>query len=791
MSKKKIFVLCFFFLFSLIVQQTWAQNKKVVSIGIVQDGLLENANKMLANLKGELHALLGSKYTVQLQADKILSADWSADLAALQYGKLVKDRSVDVILGFGVLSSSVIAREKKHPKPVIVLGIINPEFYQIGSLSQRSSGIHNFTYILFNQSIERDIDTFFRIYPYKNIGIVFIDEIIQMDPFSNDSFKEIMKKNNTQFTPLSIKNNIDDILTNLGKVDAVYLGHLGKFEGKEKRRLIEALTVRKIPTFGISVKDVKQGALVAITPEENMPKVFRRISLDIEAVLAGDNLSKLPVHLGFEEKLTINMETARSLKFSPDFSILSQAELLNDVEYKNVRTLDLQQVMKTAVQANLSLKIQELAVKSDKKDVSLAKSKYLPILTAGANGIQIDEHRAEQSFGSQAEQTISGTLSLQQVIFSEQALGNIAIQKHLLTVSEQSHEQIKLDIMLQAGEAYFNILSAQALVDLQKKNLDRIKKNLEISKQRETVGYSSRSDVYRWESQLASETKNLIEAKNTLRLTKIQLNKTMNKPLDQKFNLKKKYADNNQVNMHANFKKNVKNRQSMEILTRFLIEEAKKKSTEIRQIDASIAALQRSFKSIKRQRYLPVVGLMAELDYTFSRNGAGSDAVGMNGQPVDHENMRWSVALNASLPLFKGGEIMLQSQQAKIEIMKLEKQKADLVQNIEMNVRSKVLDLSLSVANQDLSRRSADYAGKSYDMVQDAYSKGAVSIVELTDAQTNAFNAELAASNSIYDFHRNLLRMQRAISDFLVSKPASEIMEFSIRFENYLKKHDK
>jgi len=330
MSKKPLFILCIIFLCSLSAQQIWAQNKKVVTIGIIHDGLGENGGNLLENLNNEFQALLGSKYNVQIPADKILDAKWSAENAAAHYNQLILDRNVDIILGFGVLSSSVIAQEKTFPKPVIVLGIINPEIYQIASRNQSSSGISNFSYILFNQSVERDIDTFFRIYPYKNIGIVFFDAILKMNPFSSDTFKAIMEKNNTSYTALSIKQNIDDILNNLENVDAVYLGHLGKFEGKEKVRLIEDLTARGIPTFGFSVRDARQGALAAITPEENMPKIFRRIALNIEAVLEGENLANLPVHLSFEEKLTINMETARGLKFSPDFSIFpprSQTEV--------------------------------------------------------------------------------------------------------------------------------------------------------------------------------------------------------------------------------------------------------------------------------------------------------------------------------------------------------------------------------------------------------------------------------------------------------------------------------
>jgi len=785
MNKKQFFIIGLVVLFSLCGQQTWAQDKKIITIGIVHDGLA-NSDTFIKNLNIELQALLGSKHKIEIPANKRMGARWSADTAASYYHQLINDRDVDIVLGIGVLASSVIAQKKHFPKPVIILGIINPEIYHIGSLNQSSSGVPNLSYILFNQSIERDLDTFFRVYHYKNIGIVFFDEIIKLNPFSSASFKAVMEKNNTKHTPLPVNKGINDVLSRLKDVDALYIGHIGKFEAVEKARLIEELNNRRLPVFGFSLKDTKQGALAAIAPEANMSKIIRRIALDIEAVLEGENLADLPVHISFEEKLTINMETARQIKFSPDFSILSQAELLNEFQNKNAGLLDLNQVMQQAVEANLALKIQELSVKSDEKEVDLAKSKYLPTFTISANGIQIDKGRAEGILGTTAERTISGKLSLEQVIYSEPALANISIKEHLLTASEQYRAQVKLDIMLEAGEAYFNILAAQTFVDLRKENLNRIKKNLEISKQRQTIGFSSHSDVYRWESQLATETKNLIEAKKTLRLTKIQLNEILHNPLDDKYTIKDVLTQDTVVNVVAKFKTHVRNPHSLQILTQFLIEEAKQKSTEVQQLNASIEALKRSLISIKRQRYVPVLGLRAEADHVLSRSGAGSDPLQFNGRTMEKEDDQWSVGINASLPLFQGNEISHKYAQTKIELRKLKQQKVNLLQNIEMNVRAKLLDLALSVTDLDLSKRSADFAGKSFDMVQDAYSKGAVSIVELTDAQTNRLNAELAASNSVYGLHKNLLRTQRAMSNFLFAKPSSEIKAFTLRFEDYI-----
>jgi outer membrane protein TolC len=196
--------------------------------------------------------------------------------------------------------------------------------------------------------------------------------------------------------------------------------------------------------------------------------------------------------------------------------------------------------------------------------------------------------------------------------------------------------------------------------------------------------------------------------------------------------------------------------------------------------------MERLLKSNRRQRFLPTVGLGAELEHVFSRDGAGSDPVGPTGEPIDVEDTQWYVGLNLSLPFFKGGEIKLESEQTEIEIKRLQKQRVYLIQNIELSVEANVRDLALSVANLDLSKKSAELALKSYEMVQDAYSKGAVSIVELTDAQTYMLNAELIASNSEYDFYDSLLNVQRAISVFFVSKTIDQIEAFSQSFQKYL-----
>ncbi|MGA1871852.1 MAG: ABC transporter substrate binding protein [bacterium] len=771
------------------IQAQSKQDKKEVNIGIVIDGKLGHFDKLLDNLKKELTILLGSKFSIHIHENKILSANWSAENVGSNYDRLVEDKHVDIVLGIGILTSYVIAKKGTYPKPVIALGIFDPTLINLTPTLENSSGIHNFTYFLFNKSIERDLDVFYSVYPYTHVGIVFSSELHKLIPPTSDALQKILKNPDTTFTLIPITTSIDDVLSSLDGIDAVYLNPLGKFDNKEKSHLIEALNLKNIPTFGWSVADVKLGVMAAITPEENFMKIFRRISLDVEAILNGEDPADLPVYISFEERLTLNMHTAREIDFSPKFSILSEAELINEFVETSDRVLNLDDVLHEAIKSNLDLKIEEGNVQSAHKEVSLARANFSPSFALSAVGVHIDEDRASGSFGQQAEQTISGTASLEQLIFSEQAMSNLAIQKHQLRASEYGYAQQKLDIIMDAAFNYFNILKAKTLLKVRTEDVALTKRNLEISKLRQTVGYSGQSDVYRWESRLASATTDLLSAKNNVRLSKIKLNQLLNRPLNEDFIVQEIVLEETSLieSPYSTYlraaKEYVDNPKSLEIYTDFLIQEAIDNSPEIRQLNAHIASLERKLASFKKERFVPTVGLGAQADHVFSRSGAGSSVPG-----VDPEDDTWNVSINFNLPLFQGGAVNTNIQKTKIEINTLNNQKNQLLQFIELNVHNAVLDLSEKRVNLQSSRKSADFANKSLDIVQDLYAKGRMSIVDLTEAQNASLNADLAALNSEHEFTLSVLRAERAVGKFTILNTPQEQEAFSQRLKAHFNK---
>lgn len=779
------FGVLFFFLF--FAPKLCAQSEKThIQIGVLVDAKQQRVNMLIEQLKRELDALLGAKYHIQILEEHILSADWSADVAAKNYGHLVQDPDIDMIIGFGILNGSVIAQQNTFEKPVIALGIFDPKLQGLPTPKKNRSGVHNLTYILWSQrSLERDLDVFYDIFPYQKVGIIFYGEVSGFLDGYMVFVEDVMKKNRTSLVLIPFTDKIEALsMVARQDIDAVYIGYLGPHEGAEKRAFINAVNESGMPSFGFSVADVQQGVLAAIAPEENFAKIIRRISLHVEAILNGEDTAHLSVHMSFEENLTLNMQTANKIGFSPKFTVLTRAELINEFVPEGVRTVDLIQVMREAMNANLELKIQEGTVNAAQKDVALSRTHLFPSLSFYATGVQIDKKRAENSFGLQPQRSITATAGIEQLIFSQQAIGNVSVQKDLLRASQHRYETLKLDIVLDAAVAYFQVLKAKTGRDIQQDNVILTKRNLEIARQREAIGYSGRSDVYRWESRLIAVNTSSLVANNNVELADIQLNQLLNRPIDEAFITRETTLSDSLFGYLHTVREYIDTPKSLRIYTDFLIEEARLNTPEIQQVEANINALKRSLRSLELARFVPTLGLGAEWQRVLSRTGAGSNVAGVN--PIDNP---WRVSLNASLPLFQGGAIRANIQRTRIEIGKLDDQKARLMQMLELRVRAAILDLTVKTVDLESSQRSAELADKSLALVQDEYAQGRVSIVNLVDAQNAALSAKLHKLDSEYAFLISVLKTERAVGKFSLLSTDEEQQNFLNRFEVYFNQH--
>lgn len=754
-------------------------------LGVLLDAGVPEILETLEQTKVELQKLLRTTTSVSIY--KQLTSDWSPQKARAHYQELVADPNVDAILSLGVISSSILPKVAQHPKPVVALGVFDPLLESEASLNGNATGIKNLSFVLLNAPMKNDLEFFREVVSFKKVAAVF-----------SQGFSEIFNTSQTlsslslgdpayQVDLVLASQDVAQTLALLAEdVDAVYLGFIPDYSDLQMSQLLKGINQKKLPSFVWNLELLAMGGMVTNATETDQQKLARRIALNFESILSGADAGSLPMLLDFEPRMTINIATVREIQYSLSWDVLTEADVIQEDKRFTDRLIDLKTVMEEARIRSLDNAIAQRDLAARKQDVALAKGQLGPFLDWNATATQIDSDRAKMSAGSRAETTFSSGLRVQQLLYSERARAAVSLQQLGVDATQFQTDQIYLDVTQNAGLAYLDVLRAQALMLIRKQDLQQTRRNLELAKQRQTTGYSGRADVFRWESQLATANQEIIEARVNYFLAQSQLNRLLNRPQDTEFNLKEE-MDREESKLtqfyETGFSSYLATPDDVEVLIAFLVEVSRELLPEIAALDASISAQKRQLLSDQRRRYVPEVALQGQADYLLSRSGEGSD----DALPAAPEDLSWSAGVNVGLPLFQGGTLKRQVAKSRIELDRLEVQRRDLLQALELAIRFKMGALISTHFNLASSRKAADLAGKSLELVADGYQRGSSPIAQLLDAQVAATNSREAAAIAKLDFLSAILELERSVGSFTLFDSAEERAAQLQRFLNYSK----
>jgi outer membrane protein TolC/ABC-type uncharacterized transport system substrate-binding protein len=792
--KYKSFICSIIMLLSLICL-VFPQTKKqlpTVRIGIVMDGYWERNEEYLILFRSEILGLTQGEFDVQFPKEKLIQADWTEESVKSAMDTLLVDPQVDLILAMGIIASHDVANRGSLSKPVIAPFILDAELMGF-PIKEGVSGINNFNYVNIPDRITRDVQSFLSVVKFEKLAYFINHHYLEAVPELKTRGRNLLKKIGIDMQVIGVGETIDKALTELEPdVEAVIVGPLTQMPRKEFIRLAAELINRKLPSFSnFDVSDVEQGILTCVV--SNMfPKVARRVALNVQRILLGEEPGSIPVNIVMGERLTINMATARAINVYPDWGVLTEAELLNEERVEVERKLDLNQAVQEAIDVNLDLAAKEKFVAAGVQNVREARSKLLPQLNLSGTGVLIDKDRAEASFGTQAERTLSGSVTATQVIFSEPAWANLSVQKSLQRAREWDYEQLRLDIALAASTAFLNVLRAKTFEQIQKDNLKRTRANMEIARVRESVGTAGPAEVYRWESELALNRKAVIQANANRNLAEIELNRLLHRPLEEPFiTIEPDSITQIFYLSEEDFFQYTHNLSFFKVFRNFMVEEGLKASPELAALDATIKVQERIRRSASNSFWAPTLAVQGEYSNIFSRGGAGSDGSLIPPLPFQFpeiDDTSWSIGFSLSFPLFKGGEKAAARIKALKELEQLRFQKDSLVEKIEQRIRSALHLTGASLASIEQAQKAAEAANKSLEVVQNAYALGSISILHLLDAQNAAFNADEGAANAVYDFLIEYLKMERATGRFEFLMTVKERQAFIERMKVFFKK---
>jgi len=408
----------------------------------------------------------------------------------------------------------------------------------------------------------------------------------------------------------------------------------------------------------------------------------------------GEDAGSLPVVFKRSDRLTINMATARAIGTYPSWSVINEAVQIKEQSRPLERELSLLSAVQEAISTNLELEISRRTVAAGAAQVRQAKSTLLPQVDLDANGAIVDDGLAGPF---QSERTLTGTTTLSQVIYAA-AWASYDIQKSLQQSRRHERERLRLDIAQQAATAYLNVLRAKTFERVQKDNLQLTRSNLELARVRRQIGVSGPAEVYRWESQMAIVRNSAIQANTQRNVAEIVLNQVLHRPLEESFATREiGLHDESLVTHDPSFIRFIDNKRNFGVFRSFMVKESLGWSPELRALDASIAAQERSLQAADRASYVPTVALRAAAN--------------------------WTLGVNASLPLYSGGGKFARARQASEELERLRTQRQAVAERVEQRMRVALHVGGAAYAGIGLSDDAAVAAHKNLQLVKDAYER--------------------------------------------------------------------
>lgn len=744
----------------------------MVRIGVVLDGPWERNEEILGYFQQEILDLLSGEFDVQFPPESVRTDGWTAAGVRDALSSLLDDSRVDMVLALGALSSNCACLRGSLPKPVLAPFVLDAE---LQGLPQKdgASGVKNLSYTAFPNPIRRHLEVFREIVPFRKLALLTTPYYMEALQGIRTRFPAVAREMGVGLQVIVVEHSAERAIGMIEPdVDAVYLTPLLHLAPSEFDKIIRGLIEKRLPSFSLLGRsEVETGVFAGVTGDDLFPRLARRVALNIQRILLGEEAATLPFAFPPRERLCLNMATARAIRVWPPFRVLGDAELIHEEPPGTTRPMSLFDAVQEAVRSNLDLAEKEIAVAAGAEEVSKARARLLPSLEIEATGRVLDADRAEASFGAEAERKAQASAVLSQTLFSEPAWAALSIENRLQEVRELERDERRLDVAHEAARAYLDLLRAKTFERIEKQNLRLTRTNLELAQVRQSIGISGPAELYRWESEIARSRQAVLKAVSRREQAERDLNRILHRPLAEPFFTEE--IDLNDARLATSdprLARMVSTPWHLEAFRDFLVAEGLAASVELRRMEAAIAAAARRLESARRAWWAPNLGIQAEASRTLAEGGAGKEGPSIpgidSGLVPQADDTEWTVGLRASLPLFEGGARLAEQTQAVQELRRLQTQRDALQERIEQRIQSALLRAEVSLPSIGLSRDASEAARRNLELVTDAYSRGVVSILDLLDAQNASLVADQVAANGVYDFLTDLVELQRATNRF-------------------------
>lgn len=751
-------------------------------VAVLTDGPSDLFEASVQLLRSELDRLMSDRRgAVAFPAAPTHVGDFTLRSARANLRSALSDPRYDIVVAIGFFAGLAVGAEGVLTKPVVV-PFAAPELQGLPT-GGRASGKRNLAYLTGLLDLERDLRRFREVLR-QDESVFVIDEVLV--PNLKDTQEFVNRSAGTLSPPqvVPVGATAEAILAGIPTgAPAVYLGPLVRLPREEIQALIDGLNARGQATYASGGRSwVEMGAFSTLVPEDEEERRMRRVALMVKDILRGEDPGTFDIGFERQTELVLNMATARSIRVSPRFELMTEATLLDDDAEGRGEPLSLRDAVDAALARNLDLGASRQNVAIADSRVRSAWSAFLPSIALTGDATWIDPDVASAFFD--AERQLSYTGSVEQLIFSIRDVQSVRSSEADKRSAEAGVSTAELDVVSDVAGAYLEVLRTRTSERISRENLRLTRTNLAVAEVRVQVGTASRDELFRWQTEIAQSRADVIQASATRNQAEIALNQLLNREVETSFTT----IDPLDVKMGLVIERAllvfVEDPFSFEIFRDFMAREAKRNAPERTDLEAEIASLEAQLDGQLQQLFIPTVSAQASLTDTPLRGGEGSEAIaGVAGIP-ERVDTQWMLGLNLNFEIFnyvRYAEIRERRQ----TLRQLSLQLGSVELAIDSRVRSALHQSSASRAAVSLSEEAAEAARQNLSLVTDRYRKGTVDVVRLIDAQTESFQAGLNAANALYDFLGDFVEVERAVGAFQFMKNQEQRDDFVRRVQAF------
>ena len=414
----------------------------------------------------------------------------------------------------------------------------------------------------------------------------------------------------------------------------------------------------------------------------------------------------------------------------------------------DVLPLTLDESLKRGLRFNLGELTQTSAVEQAQGQRAVAKSTLLPNLNMAIS--EVFERENLRTLGVSTPiipeavifNYIDGRAArLNQSVFDLVRIDNLRSANENLQASKLSARNARDLIVLAVGGSYLQLISTQSRIVAAQAQVESSKAIYQQAADRFTAGLAARVDAERAQVQLQTEQQRLRSLQADRDTEMLGLARIIGLPLGQRFMPSDDYHYVPLPDMTAES----------------AMQQAMANRTDLQAAAAGVRAAEQSLKAAHAER-VPELAVAADF------GGAGLTA-------SKHSTGVYQVAGTLTVPLYEGGRIHGEIQQAEAAVKQRKSEMEDLRGQVDQDVRQAFINLSSASDQVSVAKSNVDLSHDSLQQSRDRFAAGVADTVELVQAEQAVVQADNDYITAVFQHNLAKVSLARAMGNAEATLP--------------------